>query len=136
MSYMNEYISEENQMKHHIQALYGRYGMTSPRPQWTINHETESFLCFMRGGREDYQSLVDFAFSYKGEIVELRFDIRAGGVYKGTGWIKYRKVFIKIPADLIAEEAHIVSEIKQALIEYKDGGIYSKATTYDAGFYF
>lgn len=113
-----------------------RFFIQTISPQWTVNKESNTFLRYMRCGRDEFSNQLDFVFYFKDRVIDCRFEVEAGGVRNGPGWSAYKKIFIKIPDDLKSEQDIIIEEIKRALTAYKGGGVGSTRTVSGEMFYF
>ena len=57
-------------------------------------------------------------------------------VFKGSCWAHYSVLRLSLPTSLEEKRSEIVADIKEALIEYKELGIYSLCSEHKATFDF
>ncbi len=139
MAFVNELISEDDRKKYDLDKVECGPGMRAktPQRQWTIDHEREIYLRVIKRGREEYNYKSTWHFCWRGELMTVCLEtLSAGGERGGHGWSHYKLVdcYMKgffVPDHLLDRRDEIVKDLRDALIEYGDGGIYSSTTSHD-----
>jgi hypothetical protein len=132
MAFVNEYISEEDVAKYGLEDIDKNFivGGTNSR-SWTIDRERNIYLRNVMRGREEHKSLSGWTFFWHGQWIYLEMEVvDAGGKPGGAGWVHRRLCTIELPDQLKGQRAEILAALKEALIAYKDFGIYSVCTDY------
>ncbi|AXF86487.1 hypothetical protein DTO96_102241 [Ephemeroptericola cinctiostellae] len=140
MAFINEMISEENIEKHHIKEIDKEFlmGQTNSE-QWTIDYDRGMYLRCVARGRFEYRHQTTWTFYWHGVLLVLRLDLWGGGGDPGQpGWsrwvvktISYNKTQDVLTPELEAQRPKILLDLKEALLAYKDFGIYSTNTDYE-----
>ena len=133
MTFINEYIPEEDKIKYGLEEINERFivGGTKCR-SWTIDRERDIYLRNVaRGWGEDICHQSTWTFSWHGELIVLELDNisttgKAGGDRHGHKRIRK----IEIPDHLEGKREEILADLKEALTAYKDGGVFATAKTY------
>lgn len=134
MAFVNEYISSQDSAAYGIKEIDKRYvvGGTSSQ-QWTIDRERNIYLRQVANGPREidlfYQGV--WTLWFDGELIEIGLDnlSSTGGLNQPcTSHMAVR--YIKLPARLEARRAEIIEVLREALMAYKDGGVYSGATEF------
>lgn len=136
MAFIIEYISAENIKKYDIEALDKRFHKGHYKPSWTVDHERNMYLRYMTKEHEEFSNHLTFCFYWKGIVIEVVVISTGGGLRNGEQWGHYKLLRWNLPANLIAQEAEIKTDLKEAFVAFKDWGILSTATTYTATFDF
>lgn len=103
---------------------------------WTIDRERNIYLRRIRNGREDEAKRTEFSFYWKGTLLEFDVWSEGGGVFKGPCWCHYSQLRLRLRESFEEKRSEIVADIKEALIEYKELGIYSLCSEHKATFDF
>lgn len=151
MTYINEYISAEDRTKYKIDDVEQKYerlfGLISRGGEWTFNKETNSYLMKIKSGRgfDNEAGILYFIFYWAGlEILVKTITLAYGGGRNAAQWRKYGLLEIDID-DMAPQEQQesfknnydaIISDLKHALIVYKDFGVRSNSTEFEATFNF
>jgi hypothetical protein len=132
MAFVNERIQPADLVKYGIEEIDKHYviGGTSAR-DWTVDRARDIYLRHVASGREDSLGYQVWTLYWKGALIRLDLEIVGtsggqGGPAKGHKRVRR----IDIPADLAAHRDEVLSDLRSALIAYKDGGIYATATEY------
>lgn len=124
MGFVNEYASEEDIAKYHLDEIYKQYN-SNPEMKWTIDRERDIFM--MLGARLHTEGMLDAArylISRQGKLTEhtlfFNFD-------KETRTIYWRYGRIGKPHAFKSEEERkewesTLSDLKEALRTYKATG--------------
>lgn len=148
MSFVNEYISDEDVNKYDIKNIYERFHIAYYRPSWTVDKERDAYLRYVQRGREESAQEIDFLFYWQGDLLYVRLHCEGGGEFKGPGWSAYSNLRIgvperyyltegiELPSSLRAQEKQILEALKDALTAYKDLGVLSLRTVSDTTFDF
>ena len=139
MAFVNERISEEDRKKYGLDEVDKWLSNTGkvPNRSWTIDHERETYLRVINRGREEYSYKSTWHFYWRGELMTVCLEtLSSGGERGGHGWSHYKLVdcYMKgffVPDHLLDRRDEIVKDLRDALIEYGDGGIYSSTTSHD-----
>lgn len=130
MSFANEQISQEDATKYGIQAIDQQFfvGATNSR-SWTIDREREIYLRNVTNGREEHRSESGWTLFWHGELVfvELKL-LELAGPQGGTRSAHWKLLRLELPTHFVDHSAEILADLKEALVAYKDGGVFSKAT--------
>lgn len=132
MAFANEHISQEDVTKYGLEAIDENFiaGGTNSRI-WTIDRELNIYLRNVTRGREEYKSQSGWTFFWRDHLIYLELEIiDAGGKPGGPCWSHKRLRRIEFPEQLKGRRDEILIDLKNALIAYKDFGIYSVSTEY------
>lgn len=132
MTFVNEHILQEDVKKYDLEAIDKKFivGGTSSRI-WTIDRERNIYLRNVTRGREEYKSQSGWIFFWDGQPIYLEIEVLdAGGKPGGAGWVHKKLLTIELPEQLKGQRVEILDDLKEALIAYKDFGIYSVCTDY------
>ena len=133
MTFVNEYISEEDKTKHNISSdnHFYRAGTT----EWTVDKESNSFLMRRTGvGPESTPGETSWAFFWRGHLLDVRLRlIDAGGDPRGGhGWEHVKLLAMKgVPPELEQRRAEILKDLKEALTAHKGLGVLSRRISYE-----
>jgi len=147
MTFVNEYISEENLKKFNIKDLYVKYnprlikkGIPDYKKfSWIADKSRDFFLVRMKNGREELSHHSEWVVFFRGEIISLEL-ARAVGGSKNYSEVPYVKVwdfvsmgennFVGVEKDLIFDF------LKEALTVYGDNGVNSHVENVEVKFNF
>lgn len=141
MGFVNEFIPEEDVEKYGLKAIDEKFvvGGTEAR-DWTIDRERNIYIRNVANGGSsdpDIRNQTKWSFYWHGYTLYLRLDLIAGGGGRGEpGWSHWKLVWLNdggncgLTTDLKEEKEQILADLKEALVAYKDFGIYSTNTDY------
>jgi|APLak6261658528_1056013.scaffolds.fasta_scaffold01984_1 hypothetical protein len=132
MTFVNERISEEDALKFGLADIDKKFfvGATNAR-DWTIDRERNMYLRNVTNGREEYRSRSGWTFYCHGEWIYLELTAIEGGGKRGEpGWAHWKLQSIELPEHLKSQRTQILANLKEALIAYKDGGVFAMCTDY------
>ncbi len=139
MAFMNEFVSPEDVEKYHLAEIDKRFivGGTNAR-DWTIDRERDVYLRNVAhggGGDPDIRNQTEWTMYWQGELLVLRLDLLDGRGERGEpGWSHWQLVWFcgtsGLPGHLKAQKEQILDSLKEALVTYKDFGVYSTNTDY------
>ena len=137
MALVNELIPDADVEKYAIKEINKRFvvGATSSR-HWTIDRERDIYLRCVARGRHEARHESTWTFYWHGELMTVCLEnLEAGGQRGGAGWSHYKlvdcyKKRFFIPEHLLDRRDEIIADLKEALVAYKDGGIYASTTSY------
>ncbi len=132
MSFVNEYISDEDRKKFDIDEIDGNFHVGKTRsPQWTIDRDRNIYLRCVARGREDIAHKSTWTFFWSGELLILKVELLAtkGGV-GDDAWSHKKINNFKLPERFKEKRDQIIDDLKEAFIAYKDGGVFSKTASY------
>jgi hypothetical protein len=141
MAFVNELITDDDRNKYGLDQVESGSGMQgrSPQRQWTINHERDIYLRQIDVGREEASHQYTWHFYWHGELMTVCLEIvdsGSDGKRGGHGWVRYqlRECYglgFFIPSHLLDCSDEIIADLREALVAYKGGGVYSTKDTYD-----
>ena len=102
--------------------------------EWVIDRDRDIYLRFVSNGDRDEPYRADFNFYWKGVPIWVRFEKHAEGVRGGRGATTWEFWGWQPPPELLPEKDDILAAMKEALIVYKDYGIYSCIADHQAFF--
>lgn len=132
MTFVNEEISEEDVKKHDLEAVDKRFIVGGTRSRmWTIDRQRNIYLRNVTRGREEYRTESGWIFSWHGHPIYLELKLlSAGGKPGSAGWSRKKLIYIELPEQLQGRRDEILADLKDALVVYKDFGIFSVCTDY------
>lgn len=136
MAFVNEYIPVDDIKKYGIEEINRRFLKSNYKPTWTVGRERNIYLRQVVSGREEFASQKDYTFYWEGVLIVVRLDEAGGGVRGGKGWCHYKLLKLDLPEDLRGRRQDIINDLKEALVAYKDAGVYSATTEHVATFEF
>lgn len=126
MSFVNEYISEEDFKKYGIEEINRQHYKANVGNDWTVDHERGIYLRWLVSGREECAGENDFHLYWKGSLIWLKLKVLDfAGVRGGAGQIKWGLIDINLPESLNSARAEIIRDLKDALAVYGEFGMYS-----------
>ncbi|MBS0355280.1 MAG: hypothetical protein JSR83_15435 [Proteobacteria bacterium] len=132
MAFVNEYLSEDDCKKYEIHLIDERFvvGGTSSN-SWTIDRDRNIYLRTVARGREEFSHLSTWTLYWHEDLIVLELEnLSTSGPTGGVCHGHKRVRSIEIPPHLEDKRADILSDLKDALTAYKDGGVYARATEY------
>lgn len=141
MAFINENISKGDIEKFSIKEIDQRVGLSRRinARDWTVDSGREMYLRCVAMGREESMRESSWTFLWHGELIWVEIELLAASSGRNVpGWSK--KLITKLclmdegaelPPRLQERRDEILRDLKEALLAYKDGGIYSSTTTYD-----
>jgi len=153
MAFVNEYIPESDMEKYRIeeidQHLIGR-GVTHAR-DWTVDRERNMYLRNVFDGTFEDVGQTLWNFFWNGELILFKMIITAlsGGrnkpvsarkrivhlclmeIVEGRYYSLSLGSSIILPERLESQKAQIFKDLEEALLAYKDGGVFATATSYE-----
>lgn len=132
MAFVNEYIPEADIEKYGIKEINKKFvvGGTNAR-DWTVDRVRDMYLRNVANGREEFRHQSTWTFYWHGELMRVDLDIVEAGGKRGEACWSHKKIRgIQIPQHLEDRRSEILSDLKEALTAYKDGGVFATATTY------
>lgn len=151
MTYINEFISQEDRQKYKIDDLEKYYkgllGPVSTRGGWTIDREKNSYLIKIKTGHgfDNELGVKYFVFYWQELDILAKFQTKGGGVPDGLKWRRYELKQIDMDDIETPQEDQdrfkrdydlMINDLKIALIAYRDFGILSDSTQCDISFDF
>jgi hypothetical protein len=145
MAFVNERYSPEDAKKFHLDEIDANYGIgLSTGNGWTVDRERGYYLRFMERGREEWLGEYVFDLFWEGHLFRFRFRVKGGGVRGGAGWRRYSLLRMdmplspwgEMPPDLKPRQEETLSALKEALTAFKDFGVHSATTSFEASFDF
>ncbi len=132
MTFVNEYVSEENINKYGLRALSKKWWNWLPlefRYAWTYDSKRDSYFIPISRGREEYAHHLRCVLYFKGIYWDIEICHEPGGSDSYTEK-PYRQIWglihIKHPEGGLAPTEEIVSVLKEALGVYKIRGVHTK----------
>ena len=129
MAFINEYIPEADYEKYNLLKVLGEKNLVHRgdvySQQWTIDRESNIFLVKTWSHHEE--TFHGWAFYWKGEWVffEMRPYGHKGKLGDKYFWNGYLIRNINIPALVESDRKLIYIAIEDALLAYKEGGVFS-----------
>ena len=133
MTFINEYIPDPDVKKYDLEEIDKQFivGGTYARA-WTIDRARDIYLRKVAIGREEFRHQSTWTFYWKGTLLTVELDmVDAGGVRGGHGWSHYKLRHMYIPPELTSKREEIIADLREALTDYKGGGVHSTRTTSD-----
>lgn len=144
MAFVNEYIPKPDMEKYQIKQIDQRVARRTCADSWTVDRERNMYLRRVGAGREEFAHETDWTFFWHGELlwVELELlEISSNG-RNAPCWTRKRLTKLcvmdgdsnHLPSRLEPRKAEILKDLEEALLAYKDGGVFSASTTYELFF--
>lgn len=138
MAFVNEHIPEADLAKYGIEEIDKRFVVGNTHDySWTIDRERDIYLRCVARGREEANYKSTWIFYWHSELMTVCLEmLDAGGQRGGHGWSHYKlvdcyKKGFFISSHLLDSRDEIIADLKEALIAYGDGGIYSTTTSHE-----
>ncbi len=136
ISFVNEYIPADDMEKYQIKEIDKKFviGGTNAR-DWTIDRDRDIYIRNVANGREDIRHQTTWTMYWNGDLLEMRLDsLRGGGQRGGPGWSQWKLYGLEtrcLPEHLKSQRHEILDALREALLAYKDGGVFASSTTYE-----
>ena len=131
MTFVNEYISQEDIEKYHLDELEKKHHI--PVYSWTIDRERDNFLIYEGSGRKEASQMNFFFFYHKGEISKHTIWRFVDRLSKTIEWKIQRygePEFESIEQERYYKQLH--DDLKEAIRTYRlDGVVASDIEGYD-----
>jgi hypothetical protein len=140
VTFVNEFITPEDAEKYHLDEIDAKFNGGNISRQWTIDRERGIYLRNLSWGREEetrHEGL--WTFYWRGTPLTLRLDLlHATGKRGGAAWSHWRLVRLNgtngLPSTLKLNQQSILDDLRDALLAYKDGGVFSKSAEFSVDF--
>ncbi len=127
--FVNEYIPEADIEKYGIREINKSFLCNDFH--WTVDRERDMYLRKVERGREEFRHQSTWTFYWHGELLRVEIDaVEAGGDRGGYCWSHKKIRGLQIPHNLEGRRNEILNNLKEALLAYKDGGVFATATAY------
>lgn len=140
MAFVNEYMTQEDVKKYGFEELVQQYVTFAGRegflrePDWTVDKERESWLCWFRNETDNTPNAFDhattresvFILHYKGKNIEARVWLEEDSklsIYKSPYIVIWRFISISPSSFEGVEETEIKAVLQEALSAYGSAGI-------------
>lgn len=143
MAFVNEFISPDDIEKYNLEKIDETFVVGGTRARdWTIDRERDIYLrnvAVGSGPDPDERNQTKWTFYWKGTALTLRLDLLDGyGAPGEPGWSHWKLVWLNgnegLPAHLRPHAEQILQDLREALLTYKDFGVYSTNTEYQITF--
>jgi hypothetical protein len=135
MAFVNEFISLEDVEKYGIKAIDRRFLKVTFEPDWTIDRERNVYLRFVGSGREEFADHKDCTLYWRGSLLLAQLEQKISISPDGEKSRHYTLLQLDLPEEYESLQAEIILALKEALIVYQGGGVYSSqkqcATSFD-----
>ncbi|MEH6420747.1 hypothetical protein [Pseudomonas sp. CGJS7] len=135
MSFVNEFISDEDVEKYRIEEIDEKFVSNGTRARdWTIDRDRDVYLrnVAIGGGAEpELRNRMSWTLYWHGDLIVLRLDLISGGEdADGAGWAQWKLMWLNgssgLPLHLKEQRTQILADLKDALTAYRSFGIYSR----------
>lgn len=131
MGFINEYISEEAAKRTGVYEMAKKFAGPID-DSWTIDPKRNIFLYIVNRGREEYRSHSTWLFHWDSEYIVVHLELLEHKGKRGEpGWSHWKLNRLEAPQKLNNYQDDIISDLKEALIAYKDFGLSSVNTDYN-----
>lgn len=132
MAFANEYISADDRLKYELDSINAKFivGGTNAR-DWTIDRDRNIYLRVVSRGREEMASISTWTLFRDGDLIVFDLDIvgTTGGMGKPSS-IHYKLLRLSMPQHLEAQREEVLADLYEALMGYRDGGVYGTAPSF------
>ena len=132
VAFVNEYISDEDKQAYGIEAINENFvvGGTTAR-DWTIDRERDIYLRIVATGREEIAHQSTWTLYWHGELIVVDLSlVDAVGSDGKSGAVRYQLRQLRLPPYLDAQRDEVMSDLREALFAYRDGGVYAVASSF------
>jgi hypothetical protein len=133
MSFVLEKVPEADIDKYGLRGINKQAGKANASYDWVMDRERDIYLRFLSRDRES-PHLSDFNLYWKGTRVWLRLEKHGEGELHGAGTTTWTFWGWTPPLELKPEFPAMIEALKEALILYKDNGVYSSIAEHTAIF--
>lgn len=133
MSFVNEHISQEDRQRYRINEIDKKLRGKAPARDWTIDRERDIYLRMLDPGilADGPTGRSAWHLYWHGEVIEIDLQImKTEGEPGGSRHGHKKLISIEIPESIEEKHEEIERDLREALIAYKDGGIFATATEY------
>ena len=132
MTFINEYISAEDKKRYNIDNINEKYIAAGVSSQWTIDRDRNIYLREVSAGIGHSGKNRIWNFFWNGTLIEIKIEILSSGGERGALCWAHKKIHdFQLPHTLESNREEILSDLKEALTAYKDGGVFATAATYN-----
>ncbi len=136
MTFINEYISEEDIKKYDIENLNKKLYVANYKSKWTVDHDRDIYLRHVGSRREERCNEHYYCLYWQGHLMNIVLKQEGGGVPRGHQWLHYEMLEIGIPEEFRQHKSQIMKDLKEALTAYESLGVLSDCTSHKATFNF
>jgi hypothetical protein len=133
VAFVNEYISAEDRQAYGIEAIDQNFvtGGTNSR-QWTIDRARDIYLRMVTRGREEVAHQSTWTLYWHGELIVVDLSLVATSISsdRQSGSARYQLRRLRLPPYLDEQRDEVMSDLRKALLAYKDGGVYAVASSF------
>lgn len=134
MAFVNEYISPQDAAAYGVKEIDRRYvvGGTSAT-HWTIDRERGIYLRHVANGPREPELFHKGTWTlfFDGELIEIGIDNLASTGGLSQPCTSHKAVrSMQLPARLEGRRDEILAVLREALLAYRDGGVYAGATSF------
>jgi hypothetical protein len=132
MAFVNEYISAADVQRYDIDAINERFIIGGTRSRsWTIDRDRDIYLRIVTRGREEVASISKWTLFRRGDLIVVELDLvgTTGGIGKPSS-SHYKLLRMSMPSHLESQRNEVIADLREALLCYRDGGVYATATTF------
>ena len=142
MAFVNEYIPAADMEKYQIKEIDKRvslHGRTHAK-DWTIDRDRNMYLRNVKNGTFEFSYQSAWTFFWHGELLWVELEILGTSSGRNVpSWGRKRVTLLcvmgagsnHLPSHLEPQKAQILKDLEEALLAYKDGGVYASATSYE-----
>lgn len=124
MAFVNEYASPKDAKTFDLAGIFKRFDKPLlGNPTWTIDRENDAFLLWLQSSREESKNYQMFVMGWKGEVIPTYLIPNCGGRFSQKSFTHWQLMELELPEKLLADHSEIIGALKDALAEYKAGGI-------------
>jgi hypothetical protein len=142
MAFINEYISQEDVEKYHLEEIDKHFFCGTRARDWTIDRTRDIYLRnveMVSGPDPDPRGQTKWTFFWHDSAITLQLDSVTGGGGRGEpGWSHWRLASVNsgngLPLKLRRLKDLFLQDLKSALLAYKDGGVFASCTSYEVVF--
>jgi hypothetical protein len=132
MAFINEHIPPADLVKYDIERIDKSHvmGGTSAR-DWTIDRDRDIYIREVSIGREEFASRSTWTLYWRGTLIPVDIDVLSAFVDAAGDARSHKRVLrIDIPQHLSSHRREILDDLRDALVAYKDAGVFSKTNNY------
>ncbi len=136
MSFVLEEIPQEDIAQYGLQEINDAMVVVGFGNGWVIDRERNIYLRWIRFDQE-YRSEMKFTFFWKGSLLELAIEANLTGEGTTSRSIIWRMNYsLILPAELEPHRIELLQDLRDALRAYKNFGVDSSSTRFEAKFEF